>query len=309
MIHDLIRGTLVRPEARAIPRSSERHSETVDYTVGSEPGVRRAVPLPLLPVIVLTVVGVYGPRAARAQNGPHDTVCPPNMVQVTDFCIDRYEAPNIAGASPLVMFSFDEAHAWCVGRGLRLCFDDEWTRACAGPEGLAWPYGDTHLPGVCNDEQMWRPYDQTLLNLWPSLVCTPDVASLGGLLSAARAVSVQAAESADHVEWLYQGEGSGANTGCTSVEGVLDLCGNVEEWTRRRDGGTADFHGNLKGRYWAEARSCQSGVTSHGDWYRFYELGFRCCTGGIDTLFSDNFETGDLSAWSSTVGMGSDELD
>ncbi len=224
------------------------------------------------------------------------------MVQVTDFCIDRHEAPNIAGASPLVMFSFEEADAWCAARNRRLCYDDEWTRACAGPDGLPWPYGDTHQPGVCNDEEIWRPYDQGLLNLWPVQVCTPDVTSLGELLEAASAVSAQAADSADHVEWLYQGEGSGINTGCASVEGALDMCGNIEEWTRRRDGGTADFHGNLKGRYWAEARSCQSDVTSHGDGFRFYELGFRCCTGGAEPLFFDGFESGDTSEWSSTLG-------
>lgn len=223
------------------------------------------------------------------------------MAQVADFCIDRFEAPNVAGASPLVMYSFDEAQAWCAARGRRLCYDDEWTRACAGPEGLAWPYGNANQPGVCNDDEIWRSYDQTLLYQWPAFVCTTDVVSLGQLFVAAAAVSADAADSADHVEWLYQGEGSGTNSGCVSIDGVLDLSGNVEEWTVRRDGGTADFHGNLKGRYWAEARTCQSDVTSHGDSFRFYELGFRCCTGGFETLFFDDFESGNTLAWSATV--------
>jgi len=61
------------------------------------------------------------------------------------------------------------------------------------------------------------------------------------------------------------------------VAGAYDLCGNVEEWTRRRDGGEPQFHGKLKGRYWAETRTCQNGVISHGDGFRFYEIGFRCC--------------------------------
>jgi formylglycine-generating enzyme required for sulfatase activity len=224
------------------------------------------------------------------------------MVHVADFCIDRYEAPNVHGASPLVMYSFAEAQAWCSSHGRRLCYDDEWTRACAGPDGLSWPYGDTHQPGACNDEQVWRLYNQTLLSQWPSMVCGPDVVSLGELFASARAVSAEAADSADHVEWLYQGEVSGANTTCRSGDGVYDLCGNVEEWTRRRDGGTTDFHGSLKGRYWAEAASCQSDVISHGDAFRFYELGFRCCAGGVEPVFSDGFESGDTSAWSSEAG-------
>jgi hypothetical protein len=76
---------------------------------------------------------------------------------------------------------------------------------------------------------------------------------------------------------LYQGAGGGDTTACVGAAGVYDLVGNVEEWTRRRDGGTVNFHGNLKGRYWAEFRTCQSGVTTHADPFRFYEIGFRCC--------------------------------
>ena len=45
------------------------------------------------------------------------------------------------------------ASSWCEARGKRLCFDDEWTAACAGPEGWSYPYGDTHEPGLCNDDK------------------------------------------------------------------------------------------------------------------------------------------------------------
>ena len=205
--------------------------------------------------------------------------CPADQVRVEDVCLDRYEAPNRAGALPLVMYTFVEAEAWCAARGRRLCFDDEWTRACEGLDAWAYPYGTTHQPGVCNDEEIWRTYSPSLLSAWPPSVSSPEATSLETLLDAARGVSTAAAGSADHIEWLYQGEPSGDATGCTYAdEGVYDLCGNVEEWTRRRDGGYTDFHGNLKGRYWAETRTCQSNITSHGDYFRFYEIGFRCCS-------------------------------
>ena len=202
-------------------------------------------------------------------------VCPDDMVEVPGACMDRYEAPNIEGGLPLVMYSFDEADAWCEARDKRLCFDDEWQAACEGAAGSAYPYGDAHEPGRCNDEEIWRVYSQDALNQWPSSASASDIDSLDELLAAVRSAGADIA--ADEIEELYQGEGGGANTGCGGDYGAYDLVGNVEEWTRRRDGGEPSFHGNLKGRYWAESRTCQSAVTSHGDPFRFYEIGFRCC--------------------------------
>jgi formylglycine-generating enzyme required for sulfatase activity len=203
--------------------------------------------------------------------------CPAQMALVGATCMDRFEAPNIEGARPLVMYSFLEAEAWCEARGKRLCFDDEWRSACEGAAGARYPYGDTHRPGVCRDEARWRAYNQTLLNGWPSGASGPQIGGLDALLAEARTRGAAATRAADHIEALYQGAGSGAYEGCTNEAGVMDLTGNVEEWTRRRDGGAASFHGNLKGRYWAETRTCQSNITTHGDTFRFYEIGFRCC--------------------------------
>ncbi len=193
------------------------------------------------------------------------------------FCMDRFEAPNTPEGLALVMSTFDEAVAWCAARGRRLCFDDEWTAACEGPQGYAYPYGDGHQPGVCNDNKTWKPYDPDLLSAWPWGLSFASFETLAHVLDAAAATGPGGAASATHVEALYQGSAAGANTGCGGAYGVFDLVGNVEEWTRRRDGGMPDFHGNLKGRYWAEPRTCQQGVKSHGDAFRFYEIGFRCC--------------------------------
>ncbi len=211
--------------------------------------------------------------AAPEAAGP----CPSDMALVGAVCMDRYEAPNRAGELPLVMYSFDEAEAWCLARDKRLCFDDEWTHACSGPLELKYPYGDTHQPGICTDDKLWKTYEQSKLNGWPFTVSTPSVESLAQLFVDAKAKSITAANAADHVQWLYQAEPSGSKLNCVREEGIFDLTGNVEEWTQRRDGGTASFHGNLKGRYWAETRTCQNNITSHGDGFRFYEIGFRCC--------------------------------
>lgn len=197
--------------------------------------------------------------------------------------MDRFEAPNHAGELPLVMYSMIEAEAWCAFRGKRLCTDAEWEATCAGPSELAYPYGDVHQPGVCNDDETWLVYDQSLLNGWPPGASNPTVESLAELFAAAASISPAGEAASEHVAALYQAEPAGENVGCASASGVMDLCGNVEEWTRRADGGAGpSFTGNLKGRYWAEPRTCQSNVTNHADAFRFYEIGFRCCIDAID---------------------------
>ena len=53
-----------------------------------------------------------------AQQAP----CPDGMALVVvegraAVCMDQFEAPNTSGALPLVMYSLDEAGAWCGARG------------------------------------------------------------------------------------------------------------------------------------------------------------------------------------------------
>ncbi len=226
----------------------------------------------------------FGPRLctdSAAPPKPAAATCPADMVvgqgTAAAFCIDRYEAPNKQGAQPLVMYAFTEADKWCTAAGKRLCFDDEWTAACQGKAKTTFPYGNTHQPGVCQDAMAWKAYDQTKLNGWPWTANTPDIQSLAALFAKVSAGQGAAKTAAAHVQSLYQAAGSGTKTGCVNEVGAYDLTGNVEEWTRRRDGGKANFHGNLKGRYWADVRTCADNIKSHGDSFRFYEIGFRCC--------------------------------
>lgn len=226
-----------------------------------------------------------GPADGESDSGlVKPPLCPEGSVFLTPpdgadaFCIDRFEAPNTPGGLPLVMFTFDQSVSWCQARGKRLCFDDEWTFACAGTEGSDWPYGELHQPGLCNDDQLWKVYSQSKLNGWPGAVSDDGVETVESLLAAAKASGAAAHVAAEHVESLYQATFGGEKPACGGEFGVFDLTGNVEEWTRRRDGGQPSFHGNLKGRYWAEARTCHQSVKSHGDAFRFYEIGFRCCS-------------------------------
>jgi hypothetical protein len=224
-----------------------------------------------LPSDALPDAGPPGDSEVPVERPTDRAGCPTGTVGMDTFCVDRFEAPNRVGAFPLVMYTLPEAEAWCEARARRLCFDDEWTRACEGTAGTPYPYGSDHEPGRCNDQRTWRAFDQAELDAWPIAASASDVDSLEALLSAG-------AGAAAHVRWLYQADPSGERRECTGPEGVYDLTGNVEEWTRRREGSRPGFSGGLRGRYWAESRTCQSEVTTHGDTFRFYELGFRCCT-------------------------------
>jgi formylglycine-generating enzyme required for sulfatase activity len=182
------------------------------------------------------------------------------MVQVASYCVDRYEAPNVKGEVPYALRTARDGEEWCAARGKRLCYEDEWVRACEGREGRHYPYGDTHRDGVCNDDRQWITVS------WPSLAKWPGEAAIA---EATR---------------LFQGDMSGARAECVSEEGVYDLTGNVAEWVRRS--GPAPRPGyehELKGCYWAgcyhEPRpNCTFANKAHPGSFRTYEAGFRCCS-------------------------------
>ncbi len=184
--------------------------------------------------------------------------CPSGMVRVRGFCIDRFEAPNRRGAKPLVMQSANDAQAWCSARGDRLCTEDEWMAACQGEERRAYPYGDSHVDGRCNDDQTWRTVNEATLARWP------------------------APEAKAHVEELYQAAASGEKRQCATPSGVYDLTGNVEEWVVRTREHANAWPFVLIGCYWAgcyggNKPTCHSTNNAHGPEFRFYETGFRCC--------------------------------
>jgi hypothetical protein len=187
--------------------------------------------------------------------------CPADMVALPAFCIDRYEAPDVVGALPLSLRTAADGEQWCATRGKRLCSEAEWVRACQGPHGRKFPYGETHRASACNDDHPWLPVNWKLLALWPDDAAVAEAAR------------------------LFQAEVSGARAACVSEEGVYDLTGNVAEWVRRD--GPAPHPGYehvLKGCYWAGCYhepepNCAFRNAAHPGTFRTYEAGFRCCRG------------------------------
>jgi formylglycine-generating enzyme required for sulfatase activity len=184
--------------------------------------------------------------------------CPDDMVAIDDFCMDRYEAPNVAGEKPLAMQTAPDGESWCNAHGKRLCTEAEWVRACQGPNLLPYPYGTTYRKGTCDDDKLWIAPDWTTLGTWPSAAAMAEA------------------------ERLYQADPSGARTGCVSAEGVYDLTGNVAEWVVRSFDHANNYSHVMKGCYWSgcyggSPPSCGFTNPAHPGTFRSYEAGFRCC--------------------------------
>ena len=196
-----------------------------------------------------------------ADDAPHDTAtgpCPADMAAFPGFCMDRYEAPNVAGAKPLAMQTAPDGAAWCATKGTRLCSEAEWVRACNGTKMSPYPYGASYVRGKCTDDKTWIAPNWTTLGTWPSAAAKTEA------------------------DRLYQADPSGARAGCVSEEGVIDLTGNVAEWVTRSFPNVNNYDHVMKGCYWAgcyggSPPSCGFVNPAHPGTFRTYEGGFRCC--------------------------------
>ncbi len=89
--------------------------------------------------------------------------CPEGMELValpegTSFCMDKYEWPNKKGKVPGGGYSWVQAKMHCLDEGKRLCTAEEWSYACRGGNGRAYPYGSAYQEGRCPDagENVYR---------------------------------------------------------------------------------------------------------------------------------------------------------
>lgn len=235
------------------------------------------------------------PLVSRSQIAQIDSAFG-DMVHVGSFYVDKYEAPNIAGERPFVMFSYNEASCWCQARGKRLLYDDEWVQAAGGPDTSHYVYGDIYDSSACNDSRLWISPNQSLLNLWPVLPYLCDINSFTELIDSVLTDTVTA-PSANEVLNLYQADSSGRDTACVSYYGLYDMNGNAYEWTTRRDGGSPGFHGNMKGGYWSAPATVLSSILSHGDNFRYYYTGFRCASDSLIVSDKNYFEAEGLNVF------------
>ncbi len=172
------------------------------------------------------------------------------------------EACSGAGVRPWHNVRWEHADAACNavpvtdgGREWRLCEDEEWLRACRGPEpGTAFAGGpDLGAPRRCNIQDAYVPDGNTFASEAPT----------------------------------------GDFENCVTTDGVFDLTGNLAEWTNkradrdprnrfRRGGGwsfQAEFHDESN---WQCLQSELAAVGFAAPTYKQETLGFRCCRLHVD---------------------------
>lgn len=191
------------------------------------------------------------PHLGCLKYGP--TVCVGEKTHLR-FCIDDYEYPNVPGEKPTIMASWYDADRMCHAVDKRVCGSHQWTLACEGPEGTPYPYGYERDNKACHIDEF------------------------GPMIDEKRFYSV---DKDKEIERIDRREAAGTRPGCVSGYGVHDLTGNVDEWTTNETG--IPDHGALKGGNWGEWRNaCRPVTLGHAAWFRYYQLGFRCCTTPAD---------------------------
>lgn len=156
-----------------------------------------------------------------------------------NFCIDRLEYTPAGWALPLVNVAWNEASRICGSMKKRLCTEVEWEFACEGPDALPYPYGYARDGARCNHDR-----DELFT---------------------------------DRRKLIDRRVGAEALPSCTSPFGVLNMVGNVDEWTTRPEN-PAPRRSILRGGWWLKGRNrCRASTSSHSEIYAGPQTGFRCC--------------------------------
>jgi formylglycine-generating enzyme required for sulfatase activity len=189
-----------------------------------------------------------------------------------------YEARSAAGVFPQAYVSRDEAQRACENAKKRLCSRTEWQRACRGPRGTVYPYGDRPEPGRCTTDKahlLTRFFGADPWRWTYADFNDPALDRARGFLARA-----------------------GEHAGCASDAGAYDLVGNLHEWVSDRvDGaliarldaeqsprayqpwrsGNGVFMGGFFSTHGEHGAGCGFTTVAHEPAYHDYSTGFRCC--------------------------------
>ena len=235
--------------------------------------------------------------------------CPPEMAQVDNFCIDRWEvhlvyedgrvhpreekppksmkglkAVSASGFYPQGYMSQNMAKKACRAAGKYLCTLDEWKKTCRGPYDTDFPYGNEYKEGVCHVGQKYTVDEKTGRVTLPErphildLIDPPPENPMLGVYKfhhAARTRIFNDPRAALEEGYLLK---TGTFRQCVvrwNGREVYDIVGNLSEWTSTKKKGKAAFGGD--GHSGTARRGCRRTPIAHNSDYHDYSTGARCC--------------------------------
>ena len=127
----------------------------VDYQSGREAAAvendqgKTSIFASCAPDMVLIPAGpmLYGPTDEK--NAEHAAKSEAERVNMKAFCVDKYEWPNVSGEAPTRLVTWLEATSLCSKKNKRLCTEYEFEKACRGPGGTLYTYGDGFSQKAC----------------------------------------------------------------------------------------------------------------------------------------------------------------
>ncbi len=152
------------PQTASLPEKKEIPQKEVQKKKLEEKTAKETAPAPLekCPKGMVYIPAGEFPMGSSADDPLRDIGEKKlQKVFVDDFCIDIYEFPNQKGKKPMTNVTYEEAKAECEKLGKRLCTEEEWEKACKGPNNLRYPYGKDWNPDACATEDS-RGIDRAL---------------------------------------------------------------------------------------------------------------------------------------------------
>lgn len=197
-----------------------------------------------------------------------------HQVTLSGFCIDRTEVTRGAYATcvkqrkckapsytpplttmkhPISYVDWDHANTYCAAQGLRLPTDEEWEYAARGTDGRIYPWGD---------------YQADSFACWDSRV-----------LDGAHQYSIWRNYGTD---FFPESCKVGSFSKDVSPFGVMDMAGNVEEWTSTSyQPGTYAVRGGSKHEHNDLLRVDLSFQKSVVPTLHYQNIGFRCASAPV----------------------------
>jgi formylglycine-generating enzyme len=190
-----------------------------------------------------------------------------------------YKAVSAPSVFPQAYINRSESQQACERAGKRLCTLAEWYRACQGPNGFVYPYGNEPIGGKCNSSKqhlLSRLFGNNPRNWsYEKHFNSPVLDQEPGFLAR-----------------------TGEYTACESGFHVFDLVGNLHEWisdkvdpellhkipvqkdVAKKVGprtGNAIFMGGFFSTTSEHGPGCRFVTIGHEARYHDYSTGFRCC--------------------------------